>query len=221
MLGNMSVQYRVIVFSMLPILSFVCILILALNELKDTGQGVNRIYTDTVVPLKDLKVVADDYAVRVIDAINKANTGLLTAEETDGVIVSAQSEAFQRWQQYMATTLTEEETKLAREASELFLIANSAIEIAHNKIKSKAGNIAGELNELDGALYASIDPISNKITELINLKLQVAKVERDLIIGEYGYYLAILMYLATGIIAILILLCIVFIEHNWRPSAYS
>jgi len=208
MFRNMTIKNKIILLSILPIIALIGMLSLAITDLKTTAEGVDRIYSDRVVPLKDLKVIADDYAVLVIDAINKANAGMFTAEETDKIIASSESEISDMWKKYMATTLTKEEAKLANEAESLFVIANSAIKIAHNKIKSMTGNIAGQLSEFDGPLYQAIDPISEKITELINLQLRVAKIERDLIIEEYESELIILVSIASGIIAILIVLCI-------------
>lgn len=40
--------------------------------------GMNSMYQGEVVQLKELKQIADLYAVKVIDAANKANVGALT-----------------------------------------------------------------------------------------------------------------------------------------------
>jgi len=171
--------------ALLPILAIVGILFIALSELKHTASGVDRIYLDRVVPLKDLKVIADDYAVSVIDAINKANAGLISAEDTAGIIRSSEEQISQMWDKYMATELTAEEAILAREAKELFVKADAAILDAEHLLAKLQGDVSGKLNSIDGPLYKDIDPISEKITELINLQLRVAKEEHDTIIAEY------------------------------------
>jgi len=185
MIKGLSIRSRILLLALLPILAIVGILFIALIELKHTASGVDRIYLDRVVPLKDLKVIADDYAVSVIDAINKANAGLISAEDTAGIIRSSEEQISQMWDKYMATELTAEEAILAREAKELFVKADAAILDAEHLLAKLQGDVSGKLNSIDGPLYKDIDPISEKITELINLQLRVAKEEHDTIIAEY------------------------------------
>jgi hypothetical protein len=54
--------------------------VVSVSSLESTNQGLTTVYNDRVVPLKGLKSIADAYAVDVIDAVNKANAGLLSAE---------------------------------------------------------------------------------------------------------------------------------------------
>lgn len=49
-------------------------------------SGTETLYQDRVVPLKQLKQIADAYAVNVIDTVNKANAGLITAQEASASI---------------------------------------------------------------------------------------------------------------------------------------
>lgn len=185
MIEQLSIKNRIIILCVLPILALLVILFISLNELKHTAEGVDRIYLDRVVPLKDLKVIADDYAVLVVDAVNKANAGLITAEDTVTVIRSAEDQIHTKWQKFMATTLTKEEEVLAKEAQLLFTKADAATLKVEKLLETMKGSVAGKLNAIDGPLYDDIDPISEKITELINLQLRVAKEEHDAIITEY------------------------------------
>ncbi len=185
MIGSLSIKNRIRIISIVPVIAFIVMLVLVLSELKHTAEGVDRIYLDRVVPLKDLKVIADDYAVLVVDAVNKANAGLISAEETVSIIKSSEDEIAKMWDKFMSTSHTEEEAQLAREAEQLFKNADTAILDVIRTLEQMRGNIKGQLDAIDGPLYDSVDPISEKITELINLQLQVAKEEHDLIITEY------------------------------------
>ena len=206
MIERLSIKNRILALCILPIVALVVILVLSLGELKHTAAGVDRIYLDRVVPLKDLKVIADDYAVLVVDAINKANAGLITAEDTVKIITSAEDNIHKKWQKYIATTLTEEESKLANDAEVLFKQADAAILEIEHLLGEMEGNIAGKLNAIDGHLYDDIDPISEKITELINLQLRVAKEEHDLIITEYEENKVTLTAISVFIIIVLLYL---------------
>ncbi|MFT5709123.1 MAG: methyl-accepting chemotaxis protein [Oceanospirillaceae bacterium] len=209
MLNNISFKIKLIVISVLPLVILGSMLLFLLFEWKSATSGVERIYADRVVPLKGLKVIADDYAVMVIDAVNKANAGLTTVEETSEIIEISEERIAKKWKEYVATELTTEESQLVKEAEILFVKADAAIEKTHRELQELSGNVAGKLNHLDGPLYADIDPISEKITELINLQLRVAKTERDLINNTYERDVAIFIPLSIGVILLISLLCFV------------
>ncbi len=204
MIGKLSIKNRIIILSIIPVVALVVMLVLVLGELKHTAEGVDRIYLDRVVPLKDLKVIADDYAVLVVDAVNKANAGILTAQETVTIIKSSEDEISQMWDKFMSTELTEEEAQLAHEAESLFKSADVAIYAVVDQLEKMQGNISGQLNAIDGPLYDSVDPISEKITELINLQLRVAKEEHDLIITEYEENKVFLIGLGIAVVIALL-----------------
>ena len=205
MLNNISIKAKLIALSILPIVALIFMLFMGLAELKSTKEGVDRIYNDRVVPLEDLKIIADDYAVFVIDAINKANAGLITVEEAAQGIKKSESEIQSMWKKYKSTELTQEEEKLASEAELLFQKADAALVNVHRELSNYSGNASGELDKIDGPLYADIDPISEKITELVNLQLRVAKTERDLIVSNYESSFTLLVSLALLITLALII----------------
>ena len=209
MFKNVSFKVKLIVISVLPMAVLGSMLIVLLLEWKSAASGVERIYTDRVVPLISLKVIADDYAVMVIDAVNKANAGLSTIEETSEVIKSSGRSIDKEWSKYIATELTIKEARLVKEAEVLFSRANEAIERTHRVLEGLSGDGRGKLDNLDGPLYADIDPISEKITELINLQLEVAKEERNLIHDNYEQHIVIIIPLTISVILLMSLLCFV------------
>ncbi len=142
-----------------------------------TNAGLETVYHDRVLPLEQLKVIADKYAVDIIDAANKANAGIFTAEETLKSVTAARASIEEHWKEYLATKLTPEEEKLAKEANALFVPANAAAEKLCQHLAGKSGSLQGMLGDFDGPLYQQIDPISGKITELVELQLRVAKEE--------------------------------------------
>ena len=201
MFNDISIKIKLIVSSIVPIVGLIVVLAAGLMELREAKQGVNRIYDDRIIPLEDLKVIADNYAVSVIDAINKANAGLISVENS---LESIQVSALQtqvKWKKYIATELTAEEQVLVGEAEVLFNTANLAIEEVTQQLKKLTGNVKGELAEFDGPLYAQIDPISDKINQLMQLQLSEAKKERVLIDLAYDNTL-----ISQGIIAALVIL---------------
>ena len=175
--------------------------LLGLRGISQTNRGLEMVYNDRVVPLKDLKAIADAYAVLIIDAANKCNAGLMTAPATLEGLVNAQADITAKWQTYMATILTAEESKLAAEAAGLFVPANQAVDQLRSFLKGKTGFLKGALEEFDGPLYATIDPISTKITELVDLQLRVAGAEYEAAKSRYNFLLTLTVsVLAIGVL---------------------
>ncbi|QYJ87025.1 MCP four helix bundle domain-containing protein [Shewanella mesophila] len=80
-MNNTQIKHKMAFGIMLPLTLQIGICVLAINMMTTIEKGVITIYNHRVVPLEDLKVIADDYAVFVMDAINKANAGEFNANE--------------------------------------------------------------------------------------------------------------------------------------------
>ncbi|WP_456267471.1 methyl-accepting chemotaxis protein [Kushneria sp. AK178] len=172
---------------------------LSLRSLNNTMQSL---YDDRVVPLKELKVISDAYAVDVIDAVNKANAGLMTAEEALQAVRSAHDVIRSRWSAYMDTRLTPAETAAADRAQSLFVTADNALNRVEQTLQGMRGQVEGQLDSIDGPLYAAIDPISDAIGDLINIQLTAAQAGMEQ--GTSRYHQAMLGTLALALIAVLV-----------------
>ncbi|PPA30311.1 methyl-accepting chemotaxis protein [Aeromonas jandaei] len=202
MFKNSTIKLRLIV-----LLCLLCTLLLGVGSLglynmQSSNTGLQRVYNDRVVPLKQLKTISDRYAVSIIDNVNKANAGLIPAEEALTQIQQAQKEIKDVWQQYQSTTLTREEQRLSAEVTSLFNAANQDIGKLEKYLATQNGTISGMLSNFDGALYNSIDPIGNKITELVTLQLDVTKAEYT---AAQSWYHIMLITMASVVAAGMIL----------------
>jgi hypothetical protein len=152
-----------------------------LHAIRQTNQGLKTVYEDRVVPLEQLKVIADAYAVNIIDAANKANAGLFTPAQALLSVRDAQAVIRKQWGAYMATYLTPEEALLAKQAEVLMAEADGDVSRLEARLKNLEGTPAGVgiLSDFDGPLYRTIDPISGKVSELVDLQLRVARTEYD------------------------------------------
>ncbi len=160
-----------------PLAALLLLGMVSLWGLKEISQGLETVYADRVLPLAKLKTIADDYAVLIIDAVNKADAGLTTASNAKQDIATAQDRINLYWQNYLKTQLTAKEAQLAKEAELLFAAANQDIARAQAVLNQVPDNAKGLLASINGPLYQSIDPISEKITELVQLQLDVAEQE--------------------------------------------
>lgn len=166
---------RILFTLAIPITALLLLAVYAWLQFGSIYSNVQTIYEDRVIPLKELKIIADDYAVLVIDAVNKANAGMILAESAANDIRSAQKRIEETWNRYLQTSLTEDESRLVMDAAQLFSLADSDIESVLRRLDSLSGDVKGQLDTYDGPLYNSIDPISEKITELADLQLSVAE----------------------------------------------
>lgn len=199
LLSTLSLKLRLVFLVSIPLAAIAGLSIYALVVFADINRGVSSIYNDRVVPLKDLKFISDDYAVLVVDAINKANAGQISPREALRQIEEAESNIETNWEHYTQTSLTPREKELVREAESLFDAASQGIEEAKTVLRSAPSNAQGQLNRIDGPLYELIDPVTQKIGELIELQLDVAALERQSV-GEL-YAQSQVLYPSTAVVA--------------------
>jgi methyl-accepting chemotaxis protein len=193
---SLQIKHKMLISSLIPLTLLICICGIAINMMGKIEQGVVRIYNDRVVPLEDLKIIGDDYAVYVIDAINKANAGDFNAQDASSALKNAKNNIATRWGKYMATELTIEETRLTKEANIMFGPADNQINRLIQKLDSLSGNVAGQLIPDIMPLYQVIDPISGKIAELVSLQIQVAGDEKKAVNEAYNSSVTLFIILA-------------------------
>ncbi|MDN3575328.1 methyl-accepting chemotaxis protein [Chitinimonas viridis] len=144
-----------------------------LTRLASTNAAFATTYKDRVVPLDQLKVVADMYAVNIVDTTHKANHQTITAAAARTAVAEANKQIRANWQAYAATELTAEEKQLVAEAE----TAMKAADMAVAKLDQLLA--AGDTTGLDAFartdLYPAIDPISGSISKLVELQLKEAR----------------------------------------------
>ena len=199
---NLSIARQLALSTLVAVFFLIVSGILNGYSLSHLNQTMRSLYQDRVVPLKGLKVISDAYAVDVIDAVNKANAGLTSAEQALGTVRAAHATIDREWRAYLETRLTERETAMADEANRLFVPAGKALDDLENALSQLSGVQAGALNAYDGALYETIDPISEQINALIDLQLEEAN--RGMLSGEAEYQGALLKTFLLGLIAVVI-----------------
>src|SRR3990167_5946904 len=113
---NLKVVHRLFILIVIPLLALLGVLLLAISGFSRIDAGVGSLYNDRVLPLQQLKMISDYYAVNIIDAVNKADNGIFTRDQALQNINTAQAQIEKNWQAYMATQLTERSEELAEQA---------------------------------------------------------------------------------------------------------
>lgn len=182
---NLKVIHRLLILIVIPLLALLAVLLLAVNGFSRIDAGVGSLYNDRVVPLQQLKVISDEYAINVIDTVNKANNGLLTRDQAQKNLNTAQTSIDKNWQAYIATQLTPRESQLAEQARSQFILANQDLQRLSSFLQTQTGELQGQLSAFNGPLYKNIDPITSTIGELIQLQLDESKVLREATTAVY------------------------------------
>ncbi|WP_435101094.1 methyl-accepting chemotaxis protein [Arhodomonas sp. AD133] len=201
-LTNLTVKTKLWVLAATPLVVLVAVALWGMKVMEEIQNDARTMYVDRVVPLEDLKGIADDYAVLIPEAVNKANAGLISAEEALSHIREARERTDELWQQFNETEFTAREATLAREARTLFDRADREIDRLEDHLAGLSGTVAGELDEFDGPLYTHIDPITAKLNELIHLQLEVAEALYEH--AHAGYVRSLTLFSGITVVSIVI-----------------
>ncbi|MBP4047694.1 methyl-accepting chemotaxis protein [Chromobacterium violaceum] len=132
-------------------------------------------YNDRVVCLKQLKIVGDGYAVGIVDNAQKLRNQSQTVAGFLANLQKAQLEVRQQWGDYRATYLTPEEKRLADQAEAAMANANRSVDKLRQIVQS--GDAAALQHYVDREMYPALDPVSQRISALVDLQLRVAAEE--------------------------------------------
>jgi methyl-accepting chemotaxis protein len=217
MLKRMTIRSKLVLGSVLPIIGLLVIMITSLIELGKANQGVDRLYVERIEPLELLKNVADNYAVNIIDTVNKVDKSLMKAEDGLAVVVRARESIQRDWNRYTSSDLTQREQQLVQEAEGLLERADSAIEKLIERLQTLEGLTYGDMYGFNGDMYADVDPISEKVAELVDLQLSEADLTRQELRRAYERQRTFQIGLSAAIVVVLALLGLLIYRSIRQP----
>ncbi|GAB3028430.1 methyl-accepting chemotaxis protein [Bowmanella dokdonensis] len=202
MLNQYSVKIRLTVLVVLPILFYILSATSYLTTLGDMNQGIGSLYDDRVVPLKQIKVVSDNYAVEIVDILHKYRAGLITEGELRQRMDAAEKKADEEWKTYKATKLTDREVELAKQAETNLVPVKQKIEQYRGLLS--AGTLKSQPAEtFVRELYLAFDPLSASYQELIELQLDEADKFRQ---QADASYTSTLSWMIVKMVALLLIM---------------
>lgn len=213
--------------ALVSVLALVAIVVamMGFSGMKGCNSHFKDVYDNRIVPLNQLKIVADMYAVNIVDTCHKARNGNLTKQEAVANIHQAQKTIAKEWGAYTATTLTVDEMALVNEAKERFSTADKGVETLLKLLES--GDMEGVASFSIQELYPSIDPISETIGKLITLQLDEAKKGYDSSVSAYDAAVivnVILLLVGLGVSGVLAWITIASIGRstgNFRDTMHT
>ncbi len=146
---------------------------MGMRALDASNADFQTVYLDRVVPLRDLKIISDAYAVYVVDAAHKVRNGNVAWADGPAMVERADAEIRKRWRGYLSTYLVGEEVRLVDEIKPLMARADAAVVrlVAIMKARDAAALDAFVKDEL----HQTIDPVTETIGRLIDLQVRVAE----------------------------------------------
>ena len=172
---GISIRQKLILGCVVPLLALVLLVIGAVQAMSQLMAGMNSMYQGEVVQLKELKQIADLYAVKVIDAANKANVGGFDPARSRADMSAAQQEIKRIWQGYRSQPMSQTEQREADQMQGLFAAADREIEAVMQILADMQGSNQGQLAAHIMPLYRVIDPVSDGISALVEYQLKEAE----------------------------------------------
>jgi methyl-accepting chemotaxis protein len=185
MLSNLRVGTRLMFLVGLFSVLLIGVGALGLRNMALIQQGLETVYKDRVVPLRDIKFISDMYAVNIVDTAHKVRGGSLSWAQGRQRLEEAQRGIAQAWQSYLTTYLVEQEVRLVEQLTPRMRGADVAVDRLRDILHRED---AGQLAEFTTReLYVAIDPVTGLLDELGTLQLQVAKQEYGKAAGRYTW----------------------------------
>ncbi len=142
------------------------------HHVRAASATLATLYNDRVVPLQQLKTIADAYAVGVVDAAHKVRDGAFSAEQGHKAVVEARAVAAKEWKAYIATELVAQEKTLIEKGTPLLKRADDAAAMIDELMRG--GDQAALAAYAGKEMYPAIDPFGEVVSSLIQVQLDVA-----------------------------------------------
>ncbi|MEJ6473574.1 methyl-accepting chemotaxis protein [Pseudoalteromonas piscicida] len=178
MLNKVSVKSRLLSLSGIPAVFFVLATTFTIATLSNLINYIDRIYDDRVVPLRQIKVVSDNYAVVIVDTFHKLRGNQLSNRDALAQIEQASGIAQKEWDKYLATDLTKDEQRLIAQAEKAERQVQQLLSDYTARINSGTF-LSIPYDKFVHDLYAAFDPLSESYNDLIELQLAEAKALRN------------------------------------------
>ena len=172
-MNRLTLRSRLLLLAAIPMICLVLVSALAAWAVRSSTMSLQSVYEDRVVALKQLKTIADMYAVNIVDTAHQARDGAQTFEQATTSVETARKTIAETWKLYLATGMTVEETKLIEKTRVSMETADKATQTL---LKIFAARDRPALTEFAAKqMYPEIDPVSADITALTTLQIDVAK----------------------------------------------
>jgi methyl-accepting chemotaxis protein len=204
MFANLKIGTRVLGGFALVAGLIVALSVVVVAAMARLNSGTTTIFADRVVPLEQLKIVADAYAVSIVDNAHKVRAGTVSFSDGAATIRKARVVIDSAWGAYTATSLTPEEKRLIAEVEQTKRVANAATDRLLTILAAR--DAAALVQFAERELYPAIDPVSDRVSALISLQVKVASQEYARATSTFERVRALVIGVALVIVLVSLLL---------------
>ncbi|MFN4010119.1 MAG: methyl-accepting chemotaxis protein [Pannonibacter sp.] len=173
----MTIKFRILASLVIMTLMLAVMGLCGYFALSASYESIRTIVDDRVVPMKQLKRVADSYAVSIVDTAHKVRSGALTWEQGQSSVSDALSIINKEWSAYSSTYMVADEKALAEEVYAAMSAAKPSVTRLEYILQSR--DQAALETYINTSLYSTIDPIGDPISKLVDLQIDVAGQEYE------------------------------------------
>lgn len=190
-----SIKQKLLLNTLFPIALLIALGFISVSLMNKATKTEQELYSSRILPITEMKRISDLYIVSIVNAINKANAGIISPSQAVNIANQARGEIQPLWLSYNRRVLTAQEQELAAYINSSFDDANNYLDDFASQHQSNSGMMSGQLEQEIIDLYDVIEPISEQISELVDTQLQLAKqqVEQDSQTAEQTRFLFIVV----------------------------
>lgn len=189
--------------------------ILGLRNASQSNIALEMVYRERVVSLRQLKIISDMYAVNIVDSAHKSrNQNIPFAEALNQIDIAGRNIQMQ-WEAYLGAGRSEEETQLIQELTPLMRNADQSLTELRSLLQKE--DRVGLADYTTQRLYPAIDPVTAKISKLIDLQLDLARAQYEQSTANYRSTQNTFIALIVTGIAIGFIICLTLIRSISRP----
>lgn len=206
MFVTLSARQRLLALALLPTLALLLIVVMALKDLSRLTHVVQTVFNDRVIPMSLLKSASDAYAVTIVDAVNKANLGIFSAEQAAKEVDQARTQALQQWKAFVSHDLTEEEKRLVQASDDKFFPADVYVQQLQKTLRGKSGNVNGQLNQEVVQLYRLVDPLSLTYGALVDYQLEYTSQMYGQVVAGEAHERTLFLWITAATLAMVVII---------------
>ena len=141
-------------------------------ELNSANQRMASIYNNRVMPMQQLKLIADAYGIKLVETTNKVYNQQILAESGKDTLTQVRNDAQAAWNAYMQTQLTAEEKALADRVNTLLEAISPRIDDVLRLFERDDHEGLGSFIEY--RLFPSVSPLAASLQQLSAMQEQLA-----------------------------------------------
>ncbi|WP_371381127.1 methyl-accepting chemotaxis protein [Sporomusa aerivorans] len=195
-LSNLSLQAKLAAIIAIMSLLSIGVGVIGLQGIKNSNDSLKGMYQSRIVSLQELKVMSDNFTINIVDTCHKVKDGHMAWALGRSRLQEGTKAIKEQWTSYKNKPLTPEEDRMVSQIDGLFGIADGAIAKATEiMVKEDKNALSAFMIE---EMYSSIEPVSGKLSELLDLQLTLANQEYQ---EADSRYTRLIMIFCTMIIA--------------------